>query len=393
MIHLDFETFSRVDLPRVGAHRYTEDPSTEALCVGVSVNEDRPVVFDLYRNPIPEKLQPILQRMENGEPIAAHNAEFERCICNMLRVRFGWPKLRRSQFHCTAAMSAAAGGPRGLDGASAWYGLKVMKDPRGRQLMRRFSMPQKDGSRVLPTDDPDNYVKLLEYGHQDVIVETALYGKVPKLHSFARHAFLLDSLLNDRGFPIDLALVEKGIEAVSEFTDEAVQRVEELTQGIRPTQRNAILAWLQDSGADIDSLQSQEIKDLMDDPLTLLPPEVFEVLNLRLETSRAGLSKLATMRSCAGRDSRVRGMFLFYGAHTGRWSALKVQPHNFARGDPHEQDRVLDLLMAGGADLLRLFYPNPLVVLSQSIRGFIATPPGKRWIIADYTAIEARVLA
>lgn len=393
MIHLDFETYSRIDLTKVGAHRYAEDPSTEALMASLSVNEDHPIVVDLFRNPIPERIQPYLERMENGEPIVAHNAEFERCICNMLRARHGWPKLRRSQFHCTAAMSAAAGGPRGLDAASAWEGLQVMKDPRGRQLMRRFSMPQKDGSRILPTDDPENYTKFMEYGHQDVIVETALYSRLPRLHPFARHAFLLDSLLNDRGFPVDLALIEKGMEAVAEFTQAAVQRVEELTGGIKPSKRNAILTWLKDSGAELDTLQAQEIKDLMEDPASGLPDEVREVLSLRLETSRAGLSKLLAMKRGACRDGRVRGGFLFYGAHTGRWSGQRVQPHNFARGNPEEQDRALDLLMEGGADLLRMFYPNPLVVLSESIRGFIATPHGRRWIIADYTAIEARALA
>lgn len=389
--HTDFETFSRADLTAVGAHRYAEDPSTEALCVSVGTGEGHPIVVDLHNDPRPEALHPYFQRIEQGEPIGAHNAEFERSIMTMMHLRHGWPKVKRSQFHCTAAQSVAAGTPRSLNGAGGAWGLSVQKNPMGRALLKKFAMPQKDGSRIMPEDEPEAYSKLLEYCQQDVIVESELYKVLPPLHPFERSKFLLDSLLNDRGFPVDVGLIKDGISAVGQLTEAANQRVIELTGGLKPTQRNAILSWLQEEGAALGSLQAQEIEDLI--AKKELPPHVIEVLELRLETSRAALAKLPTMLNSVCGDGRIRGCFLYYGAHTGRWSGVRVQPHNFARGDPEEQDRVLDLLELGGSEMLELFYGNPLVVLSQSIRGFIATPYSKRWVIADYKTIEARVLA
>jgi len=391
VLHFDFETFSRADLPAVGAHRYAEDPSTEPLCVSVGTGDGLPVVFDLTQDPTPPGLLPYLQMLERGEPLTAHNAEFERSIMGMLHARYGWPKVRRSQFHCTAARSVAAGGPRSLNAASASAGVGHQKNPMGPALLKRFAMPQKDGGRIYPGEDPEAYRRLLEYCQQDVIVEEALARVLPPLHTFERQAFLLDSLLNDRGFPVDVDLISQGIEAVEELSGEATARVRELTAGINPSQRNAILAWVNEGGAELGTLQAQEVQDLL--ATGALSAEVREVLELRLETSRSALAKLPSMRGSACADGRVRGAFLYYGAHTGRWSGVRVQPHNFARGKPLEQDRVLDLLETGGADLLRVFYGNPLVALSQSIRGFIAPPLGRRWIVADYAAIEARVLA
>jgi DNA polymerase bacteriophage-type len=392
MIHADFETFSEADLIRVGSHRYAADKTTEALCVGVSLGpDDPPRVVDLHGNPRNPQLEPMFERVRQGEGIVAHNAEFERSIWAMMTSRHGWPKAKRSQFHCTAARSVAAGFPRSLDASAARVGLTVSKDPRGKDLLKMFAMLQRNGSRIRPGDNPEAYTQLLAYCQQDVVVESALDIRLPQLHPFERSAFLLDSLINDRGFPIDLGLVNKALDAVEILTDAANKRVEELTGGIRPTQRNAMLAWLKEEGAAIDTLQAQEIKDLIAGGT--LTPELTEVLGLRMEASRAGLAKLAAMRDGVCPDGKIHGGVLYYGAHTGRWTGVKVQPHNFARGDPKEQDRLLDLLDRGGAELLQLFYGNPLVALSESMRGFIATPPGSRWVIADYAAIEARVLA
>ena len=391
-VHIDFETFSRADLITVGAHRYAVDPSTEALCIGISLGPDEaPNVIDLSQNPRPAELSPLFDHIQSGGALAAHNAEFERSIVAMMSHRHGWPRVRRTQWDCTAARAVAAGFPRSLNNAAVRVGLPVAKDPRGVALIKRFCMPQKDGARILPSDDVSGFTALTLYCQQDVVVEKQLDKALPVLHPFERNAYLLDALINDRGYPIDIGLVDKAIVAVKDLTDEVTARVEELTNGIRPTQRNAILAWIQEEGASMGTLQAQEIGDMLAG--NDLPASVREVLSLRLEASRAGLAKLDSMRSNVCPDGRVRGGFLYYGAHTGRWSGQRVQPHNFARGNPEEQDRALDLLDLGGADYLRMFYPNPLMVLSQSIRGFIAAPPGNRWLIADYAAIEARILA
>lgn len=393
MAHIDFETFSRADLIRVGSHRYAADPSTEPLCLGVSLDpvEDPARAVDLSGDRRPAALHPLFDHVAAGGTLTAHNAEFERSIWNMMAARFGWPRARRSQFHCTAARSVAAGFPRSLEGAAARVGLTATKDPKGKALLKLFAMPQKGGGRVYPHQQPTEYNELMKYCQQDVVVETGLDAAVPQLYPFERNAFLMDSLLNDRGFPIDVPLVRRAIQTVSELTIDVNNRVAELTGGLRGTQRDKLLAWLNDEGADMDTLQAMEVKDMIADGD--VPANVREVLELRMEASRAGIGKLKTMMECVCPDGRVRGGHLFYGAHTGRWSGVKVQPHNFARGNPKAQDMVLDLLQAGGADYLRMFYGNPLVVLSESMRGFIATPEDQRWVFADYAAIEARVLA
>ncbi len=214
----------------------------------------------------------------------------------------------------------------------------------------------------------------------------------PRAHCARRLRLTGDSWSTARSSGVR-SQIEKALVAVQELTEEVTRRVVELTGGIAPTRRNAILAWLKEEGADIDTLQAQEIKDLVAKGGDGLSDEIREVLGLRLEASRAGLSKLATMKACVNPDGRVRGMYMYYGAHTGRWSAQKVQPHNFARGDPEEQDRVLDILDKGGAGALSMFYKSPLIALSESMRGFIAAPRGRRFIIADYSAIEARGVA
>lgn len=392
MLHADFETFSPVDLPKVGAHRYAVDPRTVPLCLGFSLGAgDPPRVVDLSEDPKPAALNPLFDRVLAGDPITAHNAEFERSVWAAMSKRFGWPRPKRSQFHCTAARARAAGWPGGLDAVCARLNLPVQKDPRGKDLLKRFAMPQKGGARILPRTDPEGFRALMAYCQQDVIAESAVDEALPALHPFERRAFLLDALINDRGFPVDVPLIEKALVAVDELTEEVTRRVSELTGGIAPTRRNAILAWLKEEGADIDTLQAQEIKDLVSSGT--VSGELREVLELRLEASRAGLGKLKSMKACVNPDGRVRGMIMYYGAHTGRWSGQKVQPHNFARGDPEEQDRVLDILDKWGAGGLAMMYKSPLVALSESMRGFIAAPRGRRFIISDYSAIEARGLA
>jgi len=169
------------------------------------------------------------------------------------------------------------------------------------------------------------------------------------------------------------------------------ERGKQITDGVAPTQRNMILAWLQDEGADIKTLQAQDVRDLLKDKA--LPPHVRELLEIRLEAGKAGVKKLIAMLAAVCADGRVRGGFMHYGANTGRWSGRLVQPHNFPRGNPKEQDAFLDTMATGDVELVEMLYDRPLERMSGSMRGLIKAPRGKKFLVADYSAIEARGLA
>jgi len=389
-LHVDFETFSRIDLRACGAYRYAEDPSTEVILLAWAVDNGPVSVTDRLDDP---RLEEVRRRVVAGETVAAHNAQFERAVwVNVLGKRHGWPSPRLTQWDCTAVRAAAAGYPRSLAGAAVATGLPVNKDPKGEKLIKLFSVPdRKTGQRVYGAEDPGAWGAFGQYCSQDTVVEQALDHALPRLTPFERRAFLLDADMNDYGFPIDVPLVQKALTLVQEMDVSLRKRAVELTNGINPTQRNAILAWLQEEGADIDTLQAQEVKDLLKDKA--LPAHVREVLEIRLEAGKAGVKKLATMLDAVCADGRVRGGFLHYGAGTGRWAGRLVQPHNFPRGDARAQDAFLDLVALGDIELLEMIYPRPMAQMSGSMRGFICAPDGDRFDVADYSAIEARGLA
>jgi DNA polymerase bacteriophage-type len=388
-LHVDFETFSRVDLKTSGAYRYAQDPSTEVLLFAWAVDAGPVTVAERLDDP---RLEQVRRRVAAGETVTAHNAQFERAVwLSVLSERHGWPAPALGQWDCTAARAAARGYPRALAGAAIAMGLKVGKDPRGEKLIRQFSMPDRTGQRIYDAEAPIDWTAFMQYCAQDVVVEQELAKQLPPLNAFERRVFLLDADMNDYGFPIDVPLVKKALAIVREFDQRLRKRATELTDGIAPTQRNAILQWLQEEGADIQTLQAQEVKDLLLDKA--LPPHLREVLEIRLEAGKAGVKKLAAMLNAVCLDGRVRGGFLHYGAGTGRWAGRLVQPHNFPRGDAAGQDTYLELVSRGDSDLLEILYSRPMAQMSASMRGFIKAPDGARFDVADYSAIEARGLA
>jgi DNA polymerase len=389
VVHLDFETYSAVNLFNAGAYRYAEDTSTEVILLGWAVDDGPVRVFDRLDDP---RLSELRERVAAGATLSAHNAQFERVIwANVLSRRLGWPLPKLKQWDCTAIRSAAAGYPRRLEAVAVALKLLVNKDPRGKKLIQLFCVPDKDGRRVMPAGRPEEWAAFSHYCAQDVVVEQELARRLPALHAIEQLAFLVDSDLNDRGFPIDVDTVRAATLVVDELDAELRKRGQALTDGIAPTQRDAILEWLRDEGASIDTLQAQEVRSLLLDPA--LPPHVREVLEVRLEAGKAGVKKLTAMLSSVCVDGRVHGGFMQYGANTGRWSGRLVQPHNFARGDPEGQDTFLEVIATGDAELVKILYDRPLAQLSGSMRGLIRAPRGKKFLVADYSAIEARGLA
>lgn len=397
--HLDFETFSELDIRKVGGHRYARHPSTEVLIACYMLpGMDRPATW------LPGSQRPprdLVAWVASGGQFAAHNAAFERVVWRhvLRRQHPSLPEVADTQWVCTAAMAAASGLPRGLDGALKAVGAPFTKDPDGQRLMKIFSKPRKptkkDTSvRILPTDNPEEFGKYVAYCVQDVMGEAYLCSRIPMLNRRETQFFMLDMLMNDRGLPIDIPLVRKALKVVDHLESLLKAEAEALTGGIRATQVAKLLEVFQKRGLDIENLQKNTIDEILKDGT--LDKKTRRLLEIRVEAGRASTKKLVSMLACADpRDHVVQGGFLFHGAHTGRYAGRLVQPHNFIRGTlkDHQRDLVFLLLEHGDPELFLLLYEKPIDAIAQSMRGFIRAPKGYEFAVVDYTAIEARILA
>lgn len=409
MIHKDYETFSEVDLLEVGVFRYAQDPSTEVLVMKFAI-DDGPILswvphIDGHAPP-----PALLQALEDGHDVMAHNAEFERTIWRYVLVRkYGWPPPPPDKrWHCTAARAAAVGYPRGLDAAVARAGLgeAYAKDKRGKELIKLFCQPRKPTktdarTRVLPEDNPDAFEELCEYCEQDVVAERGLDEHLPQLHPFERMVFLLDAHINAVGMPLDMDLLQQSEHVVAALEEDITYRTQVITSptgdpddGLRPTQREKLLAWLQSKGCLLPDLTMESVADVVRPNANVyISDEVREVLELRIEASRASTKKLQAMRTCVDLDEgRVKGAYVYGGAHTLRWTSHLVQLHNFVRGldDPEEIAAVLDAFRTGDPAFVRALYDNPMFMLSKCVRGFIRAGAGNMLEIVDFSQVEAR---
>lgn len=398
--HLDFETYSELDVRKVGAYRYARHPSTEVLIAR----------YLLPGMTFPALWLPLLQKppkdlvawVEGGGRLGAHNASFERCVWHyVLRKRFGSaiPLVPDKQWFCTAAKAAASGLPRSLDKALAALELPVRKDPEGTRLIKKFSNPRKPTkkdprTRIFPEDDPEDFRRFIAYCGTDVMGEVALDEALPDLNSREQVFFRLDMRMNDRGIPLDMPLVHKALVVVKQLEIRVAEKITAMTGGIKGTQVAKMLEHFSELGLDLENMRAETIRQALKN--TKLSPETRELLEWRIEAGKASTKKLASMVLCADpHDHVVQGTFLIYGAHTGRYAARLVQPHNFIRGSlkEYQRDLVFDLLENGDVDLFTILYEKPIDTISQCMRGFIMAPDGYELAVVDYTAIEARILA
>lgn len=397
--HLDFETYSAIDIRKVGAHRYARHPSTEVLIACFYLPEIDDIVTWLPRT---EKMPVKLRRyIESGGVIAAHNANFERLVYQhaLKRMHPDIPTIEKKQWVCTAAMAAASGLPRSLDKALHAAGSKKTKDPEGAKLIKVFSVPRKPTkndarTRILPEDMPEKFEAFIKYCRMDVEGEMELDYLLPPLRRREAMFFRLDMLMNDRGLPIDMPLVEKTLEVLGELERRNLEEVQKLTGGVKASQVAKVLELLEERGLVLENMRAETIRTALKDQS--LDADTRRLLELRVEGSKASTKKLQAMKLCADpHDHVVQGGFLYHGAHTARYSGRLVQPHNFIRGNLKDWQRgqVFDLLRYGDADVLAMLYEKPIDIISQCMRGYIKAPEGQEFYVVDYTAIEARLLA
>lgn len=393
MLSLDFETRSTVDLRKTGVYPYAQHETTDIYCLAYAM-PDEPVEVYVPGQPVPET---ITKAVEDGTIFAAWNAQFERIIWeNIMVPRYGFPELPLERWHCTASQAALMALPRSLEQAAQALGVSAQKDMAGSRLMQTMCRPRRieDDGTIVWWEDEDRVARLIEYCETDVKVEQAIAQKLAAFPEREVELYLLDQRINDRGLRIDLDLAA----AASRLTDEAMEvankRLEELTSGFCKgvTNTGCMARWIEEvRGIRVDSLDKKAVAQLIE---TTTDPLVKEVLTLRQETGKTSTAKLGAMLGAACTDGRIRGTLLFAGAsRTGRWSGRLVQPHNFPRPEiPNPEDAIEDVKFGDLASVELIYGPAPQVV-SSLLRSCITSDDDKTLIAADFSAIEARVLA
>jgi DNA polymerase len=405
--HLDFETFSQLDIRKVGGHRYARHPSTEVLIARYMLPGMVTTREWLPRSQRPPK--DLVSWVASGGVFVAHNASFERLVWQyaLRRQHPSIPAVADKQWSCTAARAAASGLPRSLDHALKAIDAPVKKNEEGKRLIAMFCKPRKPTkkdarTRILPEDAPEDFERFSLYCHDDVMGEAYLDSVLPELTSRERMMFRLDMRMNDRGLPIDIPLVRKALAVVQELERRVAVEVQAMTGGVKATQVAKMLQIFAERGLDIENMQKGTIEEALKGEH--LDADTRRLLELRIEAGKASTKKLVSMMLCADPDDHVvQGGFLFHGAHTGRYAGRLVQPHNFIRGHLKGRQReavfaLLDLVgdefgVVDVADMFQMWYEKPIDTISQCMRGFIRAPNGYELAVVDYTAIEARVLA
>lgn len=364
-LSIDFETRATVDLKKTGVYPYAEHKDTDIWCMAWAFDDEEPVIWTPGM-PLPAR---IITHIEAGGEIRAWNAQFERVIWGKIMVpRYGAPAVRMSQWVCTAAEAAAMSLPRSLDQAAIALGLKERKDTEGYSLMMRMTRPrsvQADGTPIW-WEIEERKQRLYAYCIQDVKVERAAKKCLHRLPAREREVYLLDQEMNDRGFPIDLALVDAAQALVDEGIERANITLSQLTGGEveKVTQTQQIKEWM---GAPKQSLAKAAVAELLESDLD---PAIRKVLGVRAEAGLTSVKKLKAMRHYACADGRARGLMMYYGATTGRWSAKGIQPHNFPRGEVPDIESFIPEVMSGRYDFINMI-EHPIVVVSALLRSML----------------------
>lgn len=395
---LDFETRSRADLKKLSADPYARHASTQVLCLCYTLNMGAEV--SLW---VPGDIPPhdLFQAIQNGWEIHAHNAGFERALWTHICVQqLGWPAIADSQWRCSMAACCRLALPRGLAAAAKAVGLDVEKDDAGHRVMLKLCKPRKP-TKNNPSewhDDPADFARLYEYCAQDVRTQAALVERIPPLTPAELEVWQLDQRINQRGLPVDLEAIEQAIDVMAKHQASLLTRLTELTGGAVKTakQVKALKDWLATKNCVLSDLSAGTVAAVLEsDQVDTLDPDAVEALQIRQEAARSSTAKLEAMRDKSGPDSRVRGCFVYHGAHPGRWAGSGIQPQNFPRGvlKPAEQQAVWDLLPLRDPAALAAVVADPGTCISSILRGMIRSQLGKLFRVCDFAAIEARVLA
>ena len=409
IVHLDFELAGVLDLRDVGADVWTKDENTVPILAGFAIGDDAPVTIDFDMIiPINEgKIRSVRQSMlrdavNDGAEIHAWNAPFEFAVWNNICVpRYGWPPLPIERFFCTMAAAACAGLPMNLEDAAIAVGSPYLKDPGGYRQMKRMARPRRFNGKTpvwWHQEDPDKLKGLIAYNIADVEAERAIAQRIPRMTPREREIWLADQRMNQRGLPVDNELLT----ALHAVTLQELLRlnagIRTLTEGVvdGASQSVRLLAWVRERGYLRDSLAKRILSDFIASrDFATLQREVRQVLTLRAEAAKTSTAKLVSIRNYAQVDGRARGLIQYGGAvRTLRWAGRGPQIQNFPKPViSHVGPAIAEILGGMDGDGLRILFGRPLDVVSSCLRGVFKAPEGFKFVVCDYHAIEAIVLA
>lgn len=410
-LSIDVETFSDVDLKKCGVYKYASSPNFEILLFGVSVNGGKVTVYDLASgDTVPED---IIRALSDNSVIKwAYNASFER-VCLSVWLRRNYPQyfssysieddtvrnyLDPSSWRCSLVWGAYMGLPLSLEGIGKVLKLENQKMAEGKALIRYFCVPCKptkaNGGRMrnLPEHDPVKWSTFIAYNKRDVETEMAIQQKLSKfpVPDFLWEEYHLDQEINDRGIQLDMVLVEQAIAIDERSREELSAKMQQLTALENPNSVQQMKEWLTKHGLEVDSLDKKAVKEL----LKTAPPELAEVLELRRQLAKSSVKKYQTMQNAVCADGRARGMFQFYGANrSGRWAGRLIQLQNLPQNHMAHLEDARSLVRSGDYSLLSTLYDSVPEVLSELIRTAFVPREGYKFIVSDFSAIEARVLS
>lgn len=393
LLAIDIETYSDVDLTKSGVYAYADSSAFEILLFAYAFDEEETQIIDLAcGEKLPER---VLEALKDPAFIkTAFNAAFERtCIS-----RYLGEKLSPVSWQCTAVQSAMLALPLSLDGVGEVLDIQRKKLKEGADLVRFFSVPCKatkaNGGRTrnLPVNEPEKWERFKDYCIRDVDAEKEIRQK---LHNFPipdseMLLYQMDQEINDRGILVDRALVKNAVLCDTEYKEAVTARAYELTGLSNPNSTVQIKSWLSEHGVEVESLDKKAVKSLMEDS----DGEVLEVLKLRLLMAKTSVKKYEAIERSVCKDGRVHGLLQFYGANrTGRWAGRLVQVQNLPQNHIADLELARNLIKNQQFETLDLLYDSTPGVLSELIRTAFIPKTGCRFIVSDFSAIEARVLA
>lgn len=404
-LSLDLETYSSVDLGKSSVYRYVESPDFDILLLGFSADGSPVQVVDLAQG---EQIPPEIIDALSDERVHkwAFNANFERiCLSEWLR-RNSYPLhnehystpddpcmgyLDPVGWHCTMVWSAYLGLPLSLKDAGFALGLDKQKLTEGKDLIKYFCVPGKDGQRHLPADAPDKWSIFKAYNLRDVETEMSIQERLRKypVPDAVWDQYHLDQQINDRGIAVDMALVRSAISIDERSREELTAKLKELTMLDNPNSVQQMKDWLADNGLETETLGKKQVAEL----LKTAPEPLRSVLVLRQQLAKSSVKKYQAMEATVCADGRVRGCFQFYGARTGRWAGRNIQLQNLPQNKMPDLEQARAIVRAGDYDAVRMLYDSIPDVLSQLIRTAFVPRSGHTFFVADFSSIEARVIA
>ena len=426
LFHLDYETYSPQPLGNqksVGAFRYASDPEAEILIMAIARNDEAPLLWSVL-DPDPDAWELLREAVESGSIIYAHNAQFEHAVSTYLfEETFNLQPPKPEQWRCTAAMCRIAAIPSSLEAAGEFLEIDVLKDKEGKRLIDLFSKPRKatkkdPRTRIMPSDEPEDFQRFVDYCARDVLAEQQVYHKLIKdfeLKDWALESFQADLRMNSRGIPVNRPALEHALSLMEEFLKRMVPlfrsqtSVVDATQwlpitgqrkapkevpldtGFNPTQREMMMVWLKERGFTGSDLKAETVEDWVENPRALTE-QAKTALHTYSMVASAAVKKIPAMLNMACEDGYVRGALMVFGAErTHRWTGKGMQPQNFARPRIKFTALAYDMICNGASlDEIESIFGNFFDVLVSVIRHFIQPHEGD-CLQADYSAIEARV--